>query len=148
MLLADCFLSVSVLRCPVLLCCMCLPPDDNQNGLLELDEFTRLVTDVLNRMQAQLPSELPRKYCVQFDLDLGVLDGIEGRIGEKMRGLSRAAIAKQLFDLMDEEHHRGYLDATQMTSLHRLMEQHVLKDLYESIGQMMVQKQMAQYDGV
>jgi hypothetical protein len=121
--------------------------DENGNGVLELDEFTALISDVLNRMQTQLPSQIPMKYCAEFHVAPSLLDGVEGRITEKFRSLSRSTMAKQIFDIIDEKQ-VGFLEPNQLSALHRLMEAHVLKDLYESIGLIMVQKQLSAFDKV
>jgi hypothetical protein len=43
---------------------------------------------------------------------------------------------------------RGFLEPGQLRPLHTLMEKHLLQDLYESIGTMMVTRQMATMDSV
>lgn len=141
--------------------------DTNDNGVLELDEFTCLVTDVLQRMAQDLPSSLPRKYCEEFNLNPQTLEGIEARIAEKFKLMSRNTIAKKLFDLMLAdgaaaaaaaassssgsvsplaESVSGALLPEDIKSLHALMETHVLKELYESVANMIIEKQMKMYE--
>lgn len=113
--------------------------------LMSFAEFTNLITDVLNRMQAQLPQQILHNYCNEYKLSPTIFHGVDQTIHDKLRAIDRSALAKQLFDLIDQEK-TGSIQPHQLKALHRCMETHVLKGLYDSIGTIMVDKQMAAYD--
>ena len=75
--------------------------DENGNGLIELAEFTELMTEVLNRLAAQLPAMIPAKYCAEYGLPSSALEGVEARIAAKLSGINRAALAQKLFTELD-----------------------------------------------
>lgn len=189
--------------------------DQNGNGLLEFDEFSSLMTEVINRMAAVLPALIPLKYCEEHRLDRKLLAGIEPKIAAKFAAVNRAELAKTIFELLDttetatsntpaaaagthrsqgsadataaaaataappaKKHGpsdsmdslsglssglsdgtsgsgaprtangaRGFLEPDQLKPLHSLVEKYFLTDLYASIGQIIVQKQMSVLDG-
>lgn len=119
--------------------------DSNADGRLSLDEFSVLLTRVLDQMAAQLPSSIPQRYCDQYGLGPSALEGVEARIAERFRALDRSALARAIFDELDTER-RGAIEFGQLEPLHELMEKHVLKEMYEFIVQIIVAKQMQQYE--
>lgn len=192
--------------------------DSNGNGLLEFDEFSTLLTEVINRMAAVLPTLIPIKYCDEHKLDRKVLAGIETKIAAKFAAVNRAELAKTIFETLDttetatpapgtqraargdatptgagaatpaatpatasaappsKKHgpsdsvdslsgfadvvpdgvpvsgvaragSRGFLEPDQLKPLHSLVEKLFLTDLYASIGNIIVQKQISAMDG-
>jgi len=179
--------------------------DRNSNGLIEYEEFEALISEVVNRMGAQLPAAIPAKYCAQYGLDPSVMEGVEQRIAARFNSVSRPDLAKALFLALDVietassasatatdaavgedaaaegtaavspksapsvagdddadggadglgsigtgsvRGARGFLEPVQLQPLHALVEKHLLSDLYESIGAIMVQKQLSALDRV
>lgn len=192
--------------------------DSNGNGLLEFDEFSTLMTEVINRMAAVLPSLIPLKYCEEHKLDRRILQGIEPKIAARFATVNRAELAKTIFEILDtmetatgsnntafapgtqrtarsdasataataaatatavappvKKHGpsdsmdslsglatglsdgtsgsgavrtgaRGFLEPDQLKPLHSLVEKLFLTDLYASIGQIIVQKQLSALD--
>src|SRR5690348_6603452 len=77
--------------------------DANGDGLIQFDEFESLIGEVVNRMAAQLPTQIPQRYCLEYGLAPAVLQGVDAKITQKFANVSRSALAKAIFLELDSE---------------------------------------------
>jgi len=75
--------------------------DANGDGLIQFDEFEQLITEVVNRMAAQLPTQIPARYSLEYGLAPVVLAGLDARIAAKFAAVKRHELAKTLFVELD-----------------------------------------------